>query len=485
MAASLQVPTKVHAMALGPRLSRAGNHLKDAQRSIGGGDWFRIPLALRPLVGQRESGRLGRPGHNEFMARSGLKGGFSQFPLFRALRHRDFRILWIGSLLSFMGGQMQGVAQGYWVHEQTNSEGLLGMVSVCWSLPIMLLAPLAGVVTDRMDRKKALLICQIVLTIVASATALLLYFNQLQYWHIIAAALISGTVSTVEGPARQSVVRVTVGEDDLPAAVPAQAMTFNLSRILGPAIGGLILEVSGPFWCFAINSFSFAFLIVSILMIRADLRPVQKDLGDWRDLLLEGFHYTFRSPPLKILFFMEAATSMFGVFYVALLPAIARDQLGLDKGGLGLAHSSIGIGAILALLTLSALSDRPVKTLVARLAMGGVALGVVLLSATTQPAIAYPLLGFIGFCAISQFNSTNVLFQLLSPERLRGRLIAMHFWAIAGVSPFGIFAFSWLADTTSNSVALLLGGAVLSALTFWAWTQKAKVQEPIVSSGAA
>jgi MFS family permease len=419
------------------------------------------------------------------MAQADSRKGFSQFPLFRALRHRDFRILWIGSLLSFMGGQMQGVAQGYWVHEQTNSEGLLGMVSVCWSLPIMLLAPLAGVVTDRMDRRKALLICQIVLTIVASATAILLFFNQLQYWHIIAAALISGTVSTVEGPARQSVVRVTVGDEDLPAAVPAQAMTFNLSRILGPAIGGLILEVSGPFWCFAINAFSFAFLILSILMIRADLRPAQRELGDWRDLLMEGFHYTFRTPPLKVLFFMEAATSMFGVFYVALLPAIARDQLGLDKGGLGLAHSSIGIGAILALLALSALSDRPVKTLVTRLAMGGVAVGVLLLSITTQPAFAYPLLGLIGFCAISQFNSTNVLFQLLSPEPLRGRLIAMHFWAIAGVSPFGIFAFSWLADRTSNSVSLMAGGSILSLITIWAWTQRSKVKEPEIATGAA
>lgn len=384
-----------------------------------------------------------------------------------------------------MGGQMQGVAQGYWVHEQTNSEGLLGMVSVCWSIPIMLLAPLAGVVADRMDRRKALLLCQVVLAVVSTATAVLLFFNQLEYWHILAAALISGSVSTVEGPARQSVVRVTVGDEDLPAAVPAQAMTFNLSRILGPAIGGLILEVSGPFWCFAINAFSFAFLILSILMIKADLRPVQRELGDWRDLLMEGFNYTFRNPPLKVLFFMEAATSMFGVFYVALLPAIARDQLGLDKGGLGLAHSSIGIGAILALITLSALTDKPVKTLVTRLAMAGVACGVMLLSITTQPVYAYPLLAFIGFCAISQFNSTNVLFQLLSPEPLRGRLIAMHFWAIAGVSPFGIFAFSWLADRTSNSVSLMAGGAILSVITVWAWTQRSKVKEPQLAAGAA
>lgn len=380
---------------------------------------------------------------------------------------------------------MQGVAQGYWVHEKTNSEGLLGMVTVSWAVPVMLLAPLAGIIADRVDRRKALIWCQASLAFVAAITATLLYFGMLEYWHVIVAALFSGAVSTVEGPARQSVVRVTVGDDDLPAAVPAQAMTFNLSRILGPALGGMILQVSGPFWCFAINAASFAFLILSIVLIRADLKPVQRDVSDWRDLLFEGFQYTFRSRALSLLFFMEAATSMFGIFYVALLPAIARDQLGLDKGGLGFAHSSIGIGAILALITLSALADRPVKALVTRLAMGGVALGVLLLSQTTNPFYAFPLLGFIGFCAISQFNSTNVLFQLLSPEPLRGRLIAMHFWAISGVSPIGVLVFSWMADRTSNQVSLLVGGSLLAITTLWAWTQKGRVQEPRQPAGAA
>lgn len=419
------------------------------------------------------------------MADGGSGKGIKQFPLLRALRHRDFRILWIGAFLSFMGGQMQGVAQGYWVHEQTNSEGLLAMVTVCWSIPVMLFAPIAGIVADRVDRKKALLVCQSVLAVVATATAVLLFFNQLQYWHVLLAALLSGSVSTIEGPARQSVVRVTVGDEDLPAAVPAQAMTFNLSRILGPALGGIILEVAGPFWCFAINAISFAFLILSILMIRADLRPQKQDAGDWRDLLLEGFKYTFRNPPLKVLFFMEAATSLFGVFYIALLPAIARDQLGLDKRGLGLAHSAIGVGAIAALLTLSALSDKPVKALVTRLAMTGVAVGVVLLSFTSNALFAFPLLAFIGFCAISQFNSTNVLFQMLSPEALRGRLIAMHFWAISGVSPFGVFAFGWLAEATSNQVSLLTGGSILGVLSIWGWANRAKVQEPTKMFGAA
>lgn len=419
------------------------------------------------------------------MAEGNSGKGTKQFPLLRALRHRDFRILWIGSLLSFMGGQMQGVAQGYWVHEQTNSEGLLAMVTVCWSIPVMLFAPMAGIVADRVDRKKVLLLCQVVLAIVATVTATLLFFNQLQYWHILVAALLSGSVSTIEGPARQSVVRVCVGDEDLPAAVPAQAMTFNLSRILGPALGGIILEVAGPFWCFAINAISFAFLIVSILMIHADLRPQKQEMGDWRDLLLEGFRYTFRNPPLKVLFFMEAATSLFGVFYIALMPAIARDQLGLDKRGLGLAHSAIGVGAIGALLTLSALSDKPVKALVTRLAMTGVAVGVILLSFTTNALFAFPLLGFIGFCAISQFNSTNVLFQMLSPEALRGRLIAMHFWAISGVSPFGVFAFGWLAEATSNSVSLLTGGSILAVLSIWGWANRGKVQEPTKMFGAA
>jgi MFS family permease len=400
-----------------------------------------------------------------------------RMPLLRALRHRDFRILWFGALLSFFGGQIQTVAQSYWVYDVTGSKGQLAMVTFAWSLPVMLFAPFAGVVADRFDRRIVLVTCVSILAASAGVMALLMWHNMLQYWHVITAASLGGLVQTVEAPARQSVVRTVVGEEDLPAAIPAQAMTFNLARIMGPAVGGILLKEAGVFPCFVINAVSFSFLILSVLMIRASLKPKAIEAGSIGDLVMEGMRFTFRSRPLRILFIMEAATSTFGVFYISLLAAFVRTQLGLDQVGLGNAHSSIGLGAITGLVFLSFVADKPIKTLVARTAMTMVGIGILALGFVRSPALAFPLLGLIGASTIMQFNTTNTLFQLMSPEALRGRVIAMHLWAISGVAPFGIFAFGWLAEFRSLSVALWTGGSLLILVSIWAWTQARHVPE--------
>lgn len=384
-----------------------------------------------------------------------------------------------------MGGQIQGVAQGYWVYDVTGSKGQLAMVMFCFTLPSMILAPVTGIIADRYNRKTVLYCCLAVLMLSAGAMALLYALEQLQYWHVLASATINGVVQTIEAPARQSVVRTVVGDEDLPAAIPAQAMTFNLSRILGPAIGGLMLYYYGVFPCFLINALSFSFLIVSVFMIKSDLRPSRLESGQLRDLVLEGLRFTFRSYPLRTLFLMEAATSVFGVFYVSLLPAYVKSQLGLGERELGWAQASIGIGAMCGLLFLSAMADKPIKATLARLAMTIVGIGVALLGSTSDPRFAYPLLGLVGIFVIMQFNTTNTLFQMMSPEALRGRVIAMHLWAISGVAPLGIFAFGWLAELTSLGTAFKAGGILLLAFSLWAWSQAGRLSDDLVRRQSA
>lgn len=400
------------------------------------------------------------------------------FPLARVLAIRDFRVLWLGALMSFLGGQVQMVAQGWWIYEQTGSRQSLAMVALAFTLPIMFLAPVAGVVTDLFDRKRLLIACQSTLCLTTATVAGLYLFGRLEFIHVLIASLIGGIVQTVEAPTRQSIVRYLVGEENLAAAIPAQAMTFNLARAAGPAIGGVVLAVFGVFWCFAINSVSFFGLVISALLIRTNLTITRNETGTWRQLITEGIGYAFRTPSLRTLLLMESATAAFATFYASLMPAIAKDRLGLDEKGLGLAQACIGVGALIAILFLSAVSFRPIKGMMTRVSMLVTGLAIFGLSQATSPVVAFPLLMIIGGSVIIQFNSTNTLFQLLSPPGMQGRLIAMHLWALAGSTPLGLWIFGSLAQNWSLSGSLALAGGILTAAAIVAWFFGAAIPEP-------
>ncbi len=402
---------------------------------------------------------------------------------FRALRHRDFRLLWAGGFISFAGSQMQNVALGYYVFDVTGSSQQLSWVMGAFTLPVFFLAPIAGAVSDLMDRRWAMVFALLVNALGAVALAGLYFTDMLQIWHILAISMLAGIVQTIEAPARQSVIRTVVGDEDLPSAVPLQAMTFNAARIAGPALGGVLVSLVGVGACFVINVFSFFGLIGAVLGIRADLKPVKGEISSIRSLLFEGVVYTFRDANLRILFLMESATSIFGVFYISQMAAIAKEKLGLGAQGLGWAQACVGAGALVGLLSLSMMAHKPYKTRLIRIAMTSCAAGLILLSQTTTPWLAFPLFFVLGASTIMQFNSTNVLIQLMSPDRLRGRVLAMHLWAIAGLAPFGVFTFGWVAEEFSLSAALLVGGSILLACSALGWRYGGRVAEK--AAGAA
>jgi MFS family permease len=300
----------------------------------------------------------------------------------------------------------------------------------------------------------------------------------IQYWHIIAAALVNGLLMTIETPARQSIVREVVPATDLAAAIPSMGMTFNLARIVGPAIGGLLVFYLGTESCFWINAVSYGALIVAALAIKTDLSAREREPQPVRDLLAEGMLYTLRERSLRTLFFLECVTSVFGVWYMALMPAIAKDVLGLDEKGLGVGMSCIGIGAISALIMLASLSQRRYKALLVRIAMSVFSLALLGLSFVTVPWIAFILVGCLGAAMMTQFNTTNTLFQLISPARLRGRVLSMHMWAISGATPFGIILFGWVSREASLQVAFWSGAAAVGLGAVASWRLSTHVTEP-------
>lgn len=390
---------------------------------------------------------------------------------YSVFRHRDFRLLWFGAFFSFMGGWAQQIAQGYLVYLLTESNAKLAIVTVCAMLPVTFFGLLAGVVTDSFDKRRLLVAAQMVFAATALYLAAATYWGFVTYEQILVIALINGTVSAVEMPTRQSVVSKVVPPEDLPAAIPFNAMTFNFARIIGPAIGGVLLGLFGPAACYLMNGLSFSALIFAGLAIRTDLRATPREKQPILDLIMEGLLYTMRDVRLKTLFFLESAVSIFGLFYLSQMAAIAEQMLSLGKR-LGNAYLAVGIGSITALFVVMTLSDRPVKAFLIRLATTVMGVALILLAFTTNEWVAYVYFAVLGFCAVTIFNLCNTLFQTLSPEHLRGRVLSMHIWALSGIGPVGVFAFGLVAEEFGLPVALGIGGGVMVVAGAIAWMYK-------------
>lgn len=389
----------------------------------------------------------------------------------RAFRHRDFRLLWTGAFLSFIGSWIQTVAQGFLVYQLTHSETALALVAFARSLPYFFMGPLPGVFVDSFNKKTLLVITQLLL----SMSSLFLYaanhYGFIQYWHVLVCALVVGFTGAFEVPTRQSAVGKVVPPEDLGAAIPLNALTFNLARLLGPAIGGIVLARVGVDACYLLDGLSYLALIFAALAIRADLRAEKKEPQPIKDLILEGARYTFREPSLRTLFILELIVSLCGIFYISLIPAIAEKMLDLGKN-LGYCYIAMAVGTVSSLLIIAATSESGKRALVLRCDMTLMAVGLFALSFTHTRVTAFILFAILGFCGVAHFNITNTMFQLLSPYALRGRVLSMHVWALSGLGPFGTMFFGWLADKTSLAVSLQAGAACMMAGAIGAWMSK-------------
>ncbi len=390
----------------------------------------------------------------------------------------DFRLLWIGAFLSFTGSWIQRVAEGYFVYLITRDESKLALVSFVSSMPVFVLGLAAGSVADMFDKRRMLVITQALYAAGAIYLAIATEFKFVQYWQIVAVAFLLGVVSCIEMPTRQSVLSRVVPPEVLAAAVPVQAMTFNVARIFGPAIGGFLLAWMGVPACYMLNGISFLALIWAALAIKSDLSAPAREPQPIRDLVLEGMRYTFMDLRLRTLFILESLTATFGLFYIALMPAYVKEVMLarqeaiqhlsstavdlLEKQTLGYSFAAVGVGALGGLLVATHIADGPHKAVLIRAAMWAMGFGLVAMSFVTGPLMAYPLLAVLGAASIVQFNTTNALFQTLSPDRLRGRVLSMHIWALNGLSPFGVLLFGKLAQSTRENGALCLGSLTIS-----------------------
>ena len=380
---------------------------------------------------------------------------------FRTLRIRDFRLYWIGAFLSFVGSWVQNTGQQWLVFDITGSEQALGLMTFIGAAPMFFLSPFGGWLADRANKRAVLVVCQALFALSAFFLAFAVWQGFASFWLITVIAFINGCTSVVEIPTRQSMISNIVPAEDLASALPLSAGTFNTARILGPAIGGFILGKYGPEACYLINGLSFSALIFAVLAIRADMRSTADRSASLKETLFEGIRYVAKTPAFRILVSMMMVTAVCALFYISLVSAFAGEVLQVDAQGFGYLLTSTGIGAIIGLITIAGLSSRNLKGWIPMIAMTGLGGSLMIVSLThnlTQACFALALMGFFG---VGQMVGTNTALQYFSPPELRGRVISVHVWSMAGMNPIGALVFGYMAERIGLQTAFRIGGAIV------------------------
>lgn len=383
----------------------------------------------------------------------------------RSLRHRNFRLYWSGQLVSLVGTWMQTVAQGWLMHRLTGSAFMLGLLGFAQFLPVMLLSLWAGVIADHMDKRRLLIITQSSLLVQAALLALVVSSGVVRPWMVILLALVLGVINSFDMPLRQSFVVEMVGKEDLSNAIALNSAAFNTARVLGPAAAGLLLASIGEAGCFWINALSYLAVLVSLSRLRVPPRPVALKLPA-RSSLAEGVRYAYHTQPLRNLLILLGITAGIGFQYMVLLPIYARVILRAGPQSFGLMVSAFGLGSLLAAVRMTRPLDRwgLRRNLVAGLLAGAVGMGVFAWSRALSLTLA---MGFLsGFGLILYVSSTNVLLQLTTEDRFRGRIMSLYTLMFAGTSPIGALLAGGIGERFGAPVAttvcalILLGGAV-------------------------
>lgn len=388
-------------------------------------------------------------------------------PRLSALTHRNFRLFWFGQLVSLVGTWMQSVAQLWLMHRLTGSALMLGLLGFAQFLPVTLLTLWAGVLADRMDKRRLILITQILMLVQTVVLATVVSLGVVQPWMVVALALVFGTVNAFDLPARQAFLVDLVGKGDLPNAIALNSAAFNTARVVGPAVAGVILARAGEAACFWINAITFIAVITTLL--RIDLRPLVAERDSARSTfgtLREGVAYALGTPQIRNLLLLLGLTAGLGFQYMVLLPVYARDILKADEQAYGLMVSAFGLGSLLSALLMTRPHDRWAlrRNLLLGLASAGAGMGVFAWSRLLPLTLA---MGFLaGFGLILYVASTNTLLQLTTEDRFRGRIMSLYTLMFIGTAPIGALLSGAIAQrwgapvATSASGIVLLGGAL-------------------------
>jgi MFS family permease len=382
---------------------------------------------------------------------------------FRAMRHRDFQLFWAGQGISVGGTWMQTTAQSWLIYRLTGSPLALGFLTVAKFGPALVLAPFAGLVADRLPRRKVLILTQSASLLVATILAALAIPGLIRVGHILALAFVQGCIDTMDMTVRQTFQMDLVGPEDLQSAISLNSATFNSARMVGPPIAGAIIAWKGEGPCFALNAISYLAVLLSLFVIRAKPSIPRSARRSVAEQISTGIRYVWTTPAARRVMIAVALTSAVGLSAYTLTPALAQDTLQIGSRGYGKLLLGIGVGSILGSLTAAAASTSRQAALVNVLMLCGQALALLGLGmAHTLPAtmIALVLLG--GMVAM-QLSTCNTYLQTTAPPELRGRVVSIYVWIFQGLTPMGGLAAGWIAERAGIPAAIL-GASAICAL---------------------
>lgn len=381
---------------------------------------------------------------------------------FSALKYRNYRLLFSGQLVSITGTWMQTIAISWLVLEMTNSAFKLGLVNVLQFSPILVIGLFAGVVADRFNRRHILMATQFMLGLLAISLTALSWSGRIELWHIYALAMGTGVVNAFDMPARQALVGDIVGKDDLPNAIALNATVFNTGRLIGPAIGGVLLSTFGATLCFGINAISFGAVLLCLLMM--NMVKSQKSRGSKGiQQIREGIAYVRSTQIVMLTMLVVMLVGVFGLNFQVWVPLLARDEFSSGAGGFGFMMATLGLGSLTGALALAFSRGGPsTRRMLATAGLLGVAEVFLAIVAryTGELVIGMIFVFVLGFAMTSTMAMANTVVQSTTPPELRGRVMSVYMTVFAGSAPFGALLAGAMADAIGTPASLVVGGSI-------------------------
>ena len=364
----------------------------------------------------------------------------------RSLYNRDYRLLWIASLITISAWMMQMVARGWLIREMTHSPFYVTLVFAAGSFPMLIFTILGGVLADRMDRRWLVIANDVAGFFLYSLLSILVFTHRVEVWHVLAVSFATGVGFALSMPARQSIIPSLVPREDLGNAIALSTAMFSASQTVAPAIAGFLIHLIGNGGCFLVSSL---ILVAPPLLVRAI--SVARTSGARRDQnalqnIKEGFLYTKRSALIASLIVMGAVGTVFAMPYQALMPVIAGDVLQVGEQGLGLLLAAAGVGALLASVSLAFLSDSHFLGKILLLSSPGLGLALILFSVSPSFLLALAMAVVIGYSMQMFLTSNFTVVQIVVPDDLRGRVLSIRM-IIFGMAPIGQILGGWVSES--------------------------------------
>lgn len=399
----------------------------------------------------------------EANAQAGIPSGRFQ-RTFSALRYRDFRLLWFGAFASTTGTFMQTLAQGWLVYTMTGSALLLGIDGFLSTGPMLLFSLFGGVIADRIERRKIMLLSQVMQMTFAFVLTGLIYFHAVKVWHIFILSFLTGSAQSFSGPAYASLLPLLVKRDDMSNAVAMNSMQFNLARVIGPAIGGVVFGVWGATACFGINGLSFVAVIIALLIIK--MPPLHADATSTSMMaqMKQGFAFVASRRSLLMLTFLSFAGTFLGMPLFTMMPVVAKSIFHLGPQGLSMLQADYGVGSVVGALFVAGSSYAAKK--------GRLALMLQLVFACTLVAFGFSrhitsslVIAFLaGAAIVGVISLYSSLVQLSTSDAMRGRVMSIFMLAFRGGMPLGNLLAGFVAQRWSISTALEVNGIALAVV---------------------